>query len=140
MIGQMRYLAAVRHYLRRKARRVYNFLLLLKLQDRKKMPMPTTTQWQIKMKEKAMLDKWKDNMSSAHLLNILAANVNGKKNTITCYISFEGIYNSISRIYKYIYIYIPSLAEYKSILSFCYSAKRGYIYIYNCTLVTSLAE
>ena len=49
-----------------------------------------------------MLDKWKGNMSSVHLVNILAANVNCKKNTITCYISFEGIYNSISRIYKYI--------------------------------------
>ena len=132
MIGQMRYLAAVRHYLRRKARRVYNFLLLLKLQDRKKMPMPTTTQWQIRMKEKAMLDKWKDNMSSAHLLNILAANVNCKKNTITCYISFEGIYNSISRIYKYIYIYLP----WQNIKVFFHSAilLREDIYIYTTAL------
>ena len=53
-----------------------------------------------------MLDKWKGNMSSVHLVNILAANVNCKKNTITCYISFEGIYNSISRIYKYIYTFL----------------------------------
>ena len=39
-----------------------------------------------------MLDKWKGNMSSVHLVNILIANMNCQKNTITGYISFEGIY------------------------------------------------
>ena len=32
--------------------------------------LPLCPSWQFRMNEKAMLGKWKDNMSSAHLLNI----------------------------------------------------------------------
>ena len=50
--------------------------------------MPTTAQWQIRMKEKAKSKKWKGNMSSVHFLDIyddwvsiLTVNVNYQKKT-----------------------------------------------------------